>query len=74
MCFSRSGVGLSSSRRYGTIARTWKTVAHEFGHNCGGYHSFENGRGTTGGIMDYGEGLYNGMHTRRTENMIAKHL
>jgi len=37
-------------------ARTWKTFAHEVGHNFGGGHSFENGQGNTGGIMDYGDG------------------
>eukprot|EP00511_Aplanochytrium_stocchinoi_P011592 CAMPEP_0204862094 /NCGR_PEP_ID=MMETSP1348-20121228/2189_1 /ASSEMBLY_ACC=CAM_ASM_000700 /TAXON_ID=215587 /ORGANISM="Aplanochytrium stocchinoi, Strain GSBS06" /LENGTH=735 /DNA_ID=CAMNT_0052011843 /DNA_START=451 /DNA_END=2658 /DNA_ORIENTATION=+ len=33
---------------------TWATVAHELGHNFGAAHSFENGQGRTGGIMDYG--------------------
>jgi len=32
----------------------WRTFAHELGHNFGARHSFENGQGTTGGIMDYG--------------------
>jgi hypothetical protein len=40
---------------------TWLTFAHEIGHNLGGYHSFEDGVGTTGGIMDYGDGVYNGV-------------
>jgi len=40
--------------------RTWKTFAHEVGHNFGGHHSFENGQGKTGGIMDYGDGTLNG--------------
>lgn len=35
-------------------------VAHELGHVFGAQHSFENGVGTTGGIMDYGLGLVPG--------------
>jgi hypothetical protein len=38
----------------------WLTVAHEIGHNFNADHSFENGVGTTGGIMDYGDGKYLG--------------
>lgn len=41
-------------------APTWQTLAHELGHVFGASHSFEDGRGTTGGIMDYGDGKYNG--------------
>jgi hypothetical protein len=33
---------------------TWATVAHELGHNFDAQHSFEEGQGRTGGIMDYG--------------------
>jgi len=36
---------------------TWKIFSHELGHNFGGQHSFENGQGKTGGIMDYGDGM-----------------
>lgn len=32
---------------------TWTTIAHEIGHNTGADHSFDNGKGTTGGLMDY---------------------
>lgn len=45
---------------------TWKVVAHEIGHNFGAPHSFENGQGKTGGIMDYGDGLYNGIYQFHT--------
>lgn len=38
------------------VSVMWKTFAHEAGHNFGARHSFENGQGTTGGIMDYGPG------------------
>jgi len=33
---------------------TWATFAHELGHNFGASHSWEDGQGSTGGIMDYG--------------------
>ena len=38
----------------------WGTFAHEFGHNADGLHSFEEGQGSTGGIMDYGDGKHDG--------------
>lgn len=47
-------------------ARAWLTFAHELGHNFGGSHSFENGQGSTGGIMDYGDGRLNGIYQFNT--------
>mmetsp|Transcript_87522 Transcript_87522/g.203594 ORF Transcript_87522/g.203594 Transcript_87522/m.203594 type:complete len:712 (-) Transcript_87522:444-2579(-) len=41
---------------------TFLTFAHELGHNFGADHSFEEGQGTTGGIMDYGDGHYHGVY------------
>lgn len=38
---------------------TWLTLAHELGHTVGAGHTFEEGKGTTGGIMDYGLHWYN---------------
>lgn len=40
---------------------TWSTVAHEIGHNLGADHSFDNGKGTTGGLMDYFDDSYLGL-------------
>lgn len=39
----------------------WLIFAHELGHTLGATHSFENGVGTTGGIMDYSDGKYQGV-------------
>ena len=36
-------------------SHTWRIFAHEIGHNFGAHHSFEEGQGTTGRIMDYGK-------------------
>jgi len=53
----------------------WQTFAHELGHQLGAGHSFEEGTGNTGGIMDYGDGKLNGIyqfHTKyRKEQMCA---
>mmetsp|Transcript_3966 Transcript_3966/g.7075 ORF Transcript_3966/g.7075 Transcript_3966/m.7075 type:complete len:759 (-) Transcript_3966:320-2596(-) len=40
--------------------QAWDTFAHELGHNFNGSHSFEEGQGNTGGIMDYGDGKLDG--------------
>merc|ERR1719218_589319 len=46
---------------------TWLTFAHELGHNFDGGHSFEEGQGRTGGIMDYGDGKLNGVYQFNTK-------
>lgn len=52
---------------YTTLDATWKTFAHEVGHNIGADHSFEEGQGATGGIMDYGDGFYNNVEQFNTK-------
>mmetsp|Transcript_36308 Transcript_36308/g.58137 ORF Transcript_36308/g.58137 Transcript_36308/m.58137 type:complete len:539 (-) Transcript_36308:3253-4869(-) len=50
-----SGVIIVEEKTPATI-----TLAHELGHITGAVHSFEHGEGTTGGIMDYGNGILHG--------------
>jgi hypothetical protein len=35
-------------------SKDWRVFGHELGHAIGAYHSFEEGKKKTGGIMDYG--------------------
>jgi len=42
-------------------SQMWLLYAHEFGHNFAALHSFEEGVGQTGGIMDYGAATVNGV-------------
>eukprot|EP00971_Amphidinium_carterae_P179614 3562316-Amphidinium_carterae.1 len=40
----------------------WLTFAHELGHNLGADHAFDEGQGSTGGIMDYNvAGIHDGV-------------
>lgn len=57
-------VSSSSTGVSGKTRETWQTVAHELGHNFNMQHSFDydsNGNKIHyGGIMDYGDGFYDG--------------
>eukprot|EP00929_Paragymnodinium_shiwhaense_P040609 TRINITY_DN2117_c0_g2_i1.p1 TRINITY_DN2117_c0_g2~~TRINITY_DN2117_c0_g2_i1.p1 ORF type:complete len:532 (+),score=118.29 TRINITY_DN2117_c0_g2_i1:64-1659(+) len=55
------GVGVNQ------LKSNWITFAHELGHNLGGDHSFEDGQGSTGGIMDYGDGKLGGEYQFNTK-------
>lgn len=48
--------------------QTWMSFAHELGHIFGAGHFFDNGNG---GIMDYGEQLYNTISQFRDGNAIC---
>lgn len=48
-------------------ANPWLIYAHELGHNFAARHSFEDGKGTTGGIMDYADGKLDGVYQFNTK-------
>merc|ERR1719336_1774069 len=52
------GVGWSNFIRNGG---TWEVLAHEIDHNFGAGHTFDFPN-AVGGIMDYGDGLYQGVY------------
>ena len=88
-CYNSGTVGLAW---VGTICNTgtnsgvsgytgnsfWRIVAHEVGHNFNGGHSFEEGQGVTGGIMDYGNNIMiNGVYqfnTKYRKEEMCSHL
>lgn len=86
-CWAYGTVGLAYvgvlCNRYGTSINSNKasnhflTFAHELGHNFGGSHSFEDGQGNTGGIMDYGDGFYQGQiqfNTKYRKTQMCQHI
>merc|ERR1711953_1026898 len=64
-----NGYDTGISRYYGQY---WQTFAHELGHNFGGFHSFEEGQGKTGGLMDYGDQMLNGVYQFNTKHRKAE--
>lgn len=61
LCSSSNGAGWNSYS-----STLWLTAAHEIGHNFGADHTFQEGQGNTGGIMDYGDGKLNGEYQFHT--------
>lgn len=55
---SRSGIQTGITTFLGPS--TWMIFAHELGHTIGAGHTFENGVGQTGGLMDYGNPFFQG--------------
>jgi len=53
-----AGVVTLVPEKTGAKQYPWIVLAHELGHIFGSDHSFQNGQGKTGGIMDYGDGKY----------------
>ncbi len=60
LCDIGRNVGITS-RLGSTGQSTWLIFAHELGHGFGALHTFQNGVGKTGGIMDYGNPYVNGV-------------
>ena len=55
----------------------WNVFAHELGHTLGAFHTFQQGRGRTGGIMDYADGHLNGafqFHSKYSKTQICRVL
>jgi hypothetical protein len=68
LCEMNSGYHTGvSGFAFGSCCSDWGTFAHEVGHNFGADHSFEDGQGATGGIMDYGDGLLNNIYQFNTK-------
>merc|ERR1740123_252074 len=69
VCESRLNTGVNMLRgwRGRVVEDTWGTFAHELGHNFDADHSFEEGQGRTGGIMDYGDGKLHGIYQFNTK-------
>jgi hypothetical protein len=61
-CSNRYGAGVSGILPW-NVPYTWEVVAHELGHNFGALHTFG-----VGGIMDYGDGTYNGIYQFHPNN------
>jgi hypothetical protein len=59
-CKNSQNTAITYKRRGDSWGNTWLIFAHECGHLLGMYHSFEEGAGKTGGIMDYGKPYLNG--------------
>jgi hypothetical protein len=73
LCKNDGGTGIT----FNTGGNSWKVLAHEVGHNFGASHSFEEGMKMTGGIMDYDDGVYNGVvqfNTKYRKTQVCAHI
>jgi len=61
LCNVNNAAGVSSKS-----SSLWLTFAHETGHNFAAQHTFQSGQGTTGSIMDYGDGKLDGIYQFHT--------
>merc|ERR1719322_1075665 len=69
ICEGRFNTGVNMLRgwRGRVVEDTWDTFAHVLGHNFDADHTFEEGQGRTGGIMDYGDGKLDGVYQFNTK-------
>lgn len=58
LCDPTKNLGISNL--FSSLHYKYYIFMHELGHNLGGHHTFEEGKGRTGGLMDYGDGTLNG--------------
>eukprot|EP00927_Polykrikos_kofoidii_P047887 TRINITY_DN4217_c0_g1_i1.p1 TRINITY_DN4217_c0_g1~~TRINITY_DN4217_c0_g1_i1.p1 ORF type:complete len:511 (+),score=59.29 TRINITY_DN4217_c0_g1_i1:191-1534(+) len=65
LCRSRGGYNSGTTKIH--FRSPWLTFVHELGHNLAGTHSWEEGRGRTGGVMDYGDGKLDGVYQFNTK-------
>jgi len=75
LCYYKKGYNMAAGKWQNPTS--WKTFAHELGHNFAAEHSFEEGNGKTGGIMDYGDGKLNGhyqFNTKYRKQEVCKHV
>ena len=59
ICNPLYNVGYSS---FSPLKQGFVTFLHELGHNFGGDHTFEEGQGNTGGLLDYGNGTLDNIY------------